>query len=709
MLKNAMKSTSVVALCTALMTPPVLAQNADENLEECGVTGPFPCVLEDGTKIENAMELASETLMPGNDEGEEQAETAPQAPETPAEPETPADPNAPGEKVAEDTPAADAQGEADAQVEATVDAETDDSGVVEDVAEGTMEAGEQAGEAMAETAEDASEAAEDTTQAAEQTAEDAGEMAEEQAAEAGDAAEETGNAVSDAVSDTVEAGREAVEDLADAVTGGDDAEAEATAEAEAEAEADAEATAEAETDAQAESETTAEADAEAEAEAETDATAQADADTEATSDEDELADALEEAEGDASAEATAEANAEAEAGDEEMTAGERIEENTDAETAQAPSAPEEPMEDEAPEAAAAAEGDGDTTVEEDMASDEDVVVEEVTEETARSSNEEFETEATVTEEASAQTNNTGNQNNSGLNRDLTDFEKLVLAGLGGVAVGTILANGKEIVSNSGDRIVVQREDGTYEVLKNDDQILRQPGVVVSTKNYDDGSTRTVVERQNGVRIVTIRAADGTVLKRTRVLQNGDRYVLFDDTQQAQPVSQEDVADYEPIDDIRTSTSDERALRQALMASMDRDPGRSYSLRQVRQFSGVRDLAPVIEVDAITFDTGSSTIRAGQAEELSALGQAIREVIEERPGAVFLIEGHTDAVGGAAYNLALSDRRAESVALALTEYFDVPPENMITQGYGESELKIVTSDAERANRRANVRNITPLLQ
>ncbi|MCB2132755.1 MAG: OmpA family protein, partial [Rhodobacteraceae bacterium] len=76
--------------------------------------------------------------------------------------------------------------------------------------------------------------------------------------------------------------------------------------------------------------------------------------------------------------------------------------------------------------------------------------------------------------------------------------------------------------------------------------------------------------------------------------------------------------------------------------------------------------------------------------------------------VFLIEGHTDAVGSAAYNLALSDRRAESVALALTEYFEVPPENLVVQGYGEAFLKVQTDADERANRRAAVRRITPLL-
>jgi hypothetical protein len=50
-----------------------------------------------------------------------------------------------------------------------------------------------------------------------------------------------------------------------------------------------------------------------------------------------------------------------------------------------------------------------------------------------------------------------------------------------------------------------------------------------------------------------------------------------------------------------------------------------------------------------------------------------------------------------------------VALALTEYFDVPPANMIVQGYGEADLKIRQEGDIRANRRAAVRNITPLLR
>ena len=79
-----------------------------------------------------------------------------------------------------------------------------------------------------------------------------------------------------------------------------------------------------------------------------------------------------------------------------------------------------------------------------------------------------------------------------------------------------------------------------------------------------------------------------------------------------------------------------------------------------------------------------------------------------PDEIYLIEGHTDAVGSDVDNLSLSDRRAETVAEILTQDFGIPPENLTTQGYGEQYLKIPTQEPERRNRRVTVRRITPLL-
>jgi outer membrane protein OmpA-like peptidoglycan-associated protein len=87
---------------------------------------------------------------------------------------------------------------------------------------------------------------------------------------------------------------------------------------------------------------------------------------------------------------------------------------------------------------------------------------------------------------------------------------------------------------------------------------------------------------------------------------------------------------------------------------------------------------------------------------------MNRAIAANPSEVFLIEGHTDAVGSEIDNLSLSDRRAESVALVLSQQFGVPAENLTTQGYGAQYLKVPTPGPERANRRVTVRRITPLL-
>ena len=123
---------------------------------------------------------------------------------------------------------------------------------------------------------------------------------------------------------------------------------------------------------------------------------------------------------------------------------------------------------------------------------------------------------------------------------------------------------------------------------------------------------------------------------------------------------------------------------------------------------VRDKVRRVDLDAITFDTGSAAVRRSQLPALDEVGLAMSAVVDENPAAVFLIEGHTDAVGGDVANLALSDRRAETVAALLTDRYGIPPENLVVEGYGEQFLKVPTEAAERANRRVTVRNITPLL-
>jgi len=232
------------------------------------------------------------------------------------------------------------------------------------------------------------------------------------------------------------------------------------------------------------------------------------------------------------------------------------------------------------------------------------------------------------------------------------------------------------------------------------------------KLVEGGTThsRTTLDRNDGSQVVTIRDSRGRVLRRAVLYPDGTQYELFDDLQPLPAVDVRQLVATRPVPlSLSVAESDMAALRTALREEMMFDAGRTFSLRQIREIEQVRSLVPAIDLDTVVFASGSAAIPAEQARSLVRLGILIEELLFENPREIFLIEGHTDAVGSESYNLALSDRRAESVALALTEAFHIPPENLIVQGYGESFLKVRTLAAEERNRRATVRRITPLLR
>lgn len=339
---------------------------------------------------------------------------------------------------------------------------------------------------------------------------------------------------------------------------------------------------------------------------------------------------------------------------------------------------------------------GDTNVDEAKATD--VQEEVVTKENSRSSDEEV------------------SRRDDDDDDDDNDVWKYLGAAAAGAAVGALIpALGGRLVQDQGDRVIVER-DGEFYVRKDENQLLRQPGVRVQTENFADGITRTTVFREDGSQVVTLRDPGGFILRRTRVMPDGTEIVLIEDSpteiysfvdwEDQLPPLQVNIPDDRYVVDYSRANQD--AIYQALQAAPVQEVNQTFSLRDVRENERIRALVPRIDLDAIHFATGSAAILPSEAEALSELGRAMAEVIEENPREVFLVEGHTDAVGSNLMNLALSDRRAESVALALTEYYDLPPENLVVQGYGERFLKVATEGPSQENRRATVRRITPLI-
>ncbi|RWC29954.1 MAG: flagellar motor protein MotB [Mesorhizobium sp.] len=279
--------------------------------------------------------------------------------------------------------------------------------------------------------------------------------------------------------------------------------------------------------------------------------------------------------------------------------------------------------------------------------------------------------------------------------------------------------GVDVVRELGDRVILQFNNQTF-VQSNDAPRMTRGARNVYYEDLSGDRTREIVERDNGVQIVTIRNRYGDVIQRSRIAPDGREYVL----------SYVDERHYEDDSDWRDPGDDLPPIRltipreEYILDSEDvEDPDdyytfleqppvekvqRLYSIDEVKRSARVRDIARRVDLDTLNFEFGSASISDTEVQKLEGVATAMEKLLKKNPAETFLIEGHTDAVGTPEANLALSDRRAEAVAEALTNAFGIPPENLTTQGYGEEYLKVNTSAPNRENRRVAIRRITSLV-
>lgn len=275
----------------------------------------------------------------------------------------------------------------------------------------------------------------------------------------------------------------------------------------------------------------------------------------------------------------------------------------------------------------------------------------------------------------------------------------------------------------GSRVIISIDNQT--VVRHDDsrRFYNDRDRAPQYEQLRDGRVREVIVRDDGTRIVTVRNSYGEIVQRSRIVRGGEEYVLYYspelmDNRRGRDYVWRDPGDdlppmrlSVPLDDyiIDTSTEPDRDYYEFLEQPPVERVERVYSLDEVRYSARIRDKVPRIDLDTITFATGSAEIPMNQASSLRKVADAISKVLKRDPSETFLIEGHTDAVGTEDSNLVLSDERAESVARVLTDAFGIPPENLATQGYGERYLKVRTDGPEQENRRVTVRRITPLVK
>lgn len=265
------------------------------------------------------------------------------------------------------------------------------------------------------------------------------------------------------------------------------------------------------------------------------------------------------------------------------------------------------------------------------------------------------------------------------------------------------------------RTIVREGGGAY-IRHDENERFRELGGNLRTERRGDEFV-SVYARRDGGEVLTFTDANGVLLRRVRRFPDGREIILIDNGFRgpSRGFAEEVVALPPPPIAIAPDAyvvdydgADEQRLYETLTAPPVAPLPRRYTLNEIRYSASLRAYTRSVDINTINFDTGSWAISQDQAQRLVPIAQALNQAIRRNPAEVFLVEGHTDAVGSDVDNLSLSDRRAQAVATSLSRDFGVPAENLTTQGYGEQYLKVQTQGPARENRRVTVRRITPLL-
>jgi OOP family OmpA-OmpF porin len=150
-----------------------------------------------------------------------------------------------------------------------------------------------------------------------------------------------------------------------------------------------------------------------------------------------------------------------------------------------------------------------------------------------------------------------------------------------------------------------------------------------------------------------------------------------------------------IDKIASTTGCSRLIPFSdLLGKPEYTTNLLYMLKKVEAPMGVTG----ITVEDILFAFDSSEITMVAEEKLGELA----EYLKENPGVRVTLAGHTDSVGSEEYNLALSQRRAQSARAVLVEQGDIDPSRISLSWFGFSD-PVASNDTEEGralNRRVD---------
>jgi len=129
--------------------------------------------------------------------------------------------------------------------------------------------------------------------------------------------------------------------------------------------------------------------------------------------------------------------------------------------------------------------------------------------------------------------------------------------------------------------------------------------------------------------------------------------------------------------------------------------RSLSLGEREEIAEIASTKPKINLN-IQFDYNSAEISKASLSSVQELGKALSN--PSLKGSTFVVAGHTDAIGGEAYNQNLSERRADTIKRYLSDKYGINGTDLITVGYGKTKPIDPNAPMDPINRRVQVVNM-----
>jgi outer membrane protein OmpA-like peptidoglycan-associated protein len=146
---------------------------------------------------------------------------------------------------------------------------------------------------------------------------------------------------------------------------------------------------------------------------------------------------------------------------------------------------------------------------------------------------------------------------------------------------------------------------------------------------------------------------------------------------------------------RTLLATQEADRLRLKGEAEKAELRAQLLQQFNLILDTRDTARglIVNMSDVLFDTAKYNLRPGARERLAK----VAGILLGHPGLKLEVEGHTDSVGGEAYNQHLSEQRAGSVRDYLIQQGVSEMNSSPAKGFGKSQ-PVATNDTAAGRQR-----------